>query len=138
MLLFYNKYLKTKWVVYRLPSALQFGASDLGFPFVGSGGEPTEVVGLDQKFEEQKPEDESGTVWWGHGDGPVDDGTAETEVNFCLPRGYDPGPDRVPKKIPIVMGAVKAVTPDPGQTCRLGPLSGANRNVWVAKLGAWL
>ena len=31
----------------------------------------------------------------------VDDGTAETEVNFRLPRGSDLGPDRVPKDIPI-------------------------------------
>ena len=58
------------------------------------------------------------------GDGPVDDGTAETEVNFRLPRGSYPGPDRVPMDMPIAMGAVgaEAVTPDPGQTRRLGPL----------------
>ena len=49
-------------VAYRLPSPLQFGARDLGFPFLGSGGEPTEVVGLDENFEEQRPEKESGTV----------------------------------------------------------------------------
>ena len=63
----------------------------------------------------------------GTGDGPVDDGTAETEVNFRLPRGSDPGPDRVPKHIPIVTGAVGAetVTPDPAQTRRLGPMGGA-------------
>ena len=44
------------------PSPLQFGARDLGFSFLGSGGEPTKVVGLDQKFEDQNFEDESGTV----------------------------------------------------------------------------
>ena len=41
---------------------VQFGARDLGFSFLGSGGEPTEVVRLDQRFEEQKLKDESGTV----------------------------------------------------------------------------
>ena len=49
---------------------------------------------------------------------PVDDETAETEMEFHLPRGSDPGPDRMPKKIPVI-------TPDPGQQHRLGPLSGA-------------
>ena len=60
-------------------------------------------------------------------DGPVDDGTAETEVNFRLPRVSDPGPDLVPKDIPIVTGAVgaEADTPDPGQPRRRGPLGGA-------------
>ena len=38
------------------PSPLQFGARDLGFSFLGSGGEPTKVE------EEQKPEDEPGAV----------------------------------------------------------------------------
>ena len=47
-------------VVYRPPSPLQFGACDLRFSFLGSGGESTELVGLDQKFEEEKLEDESG------------------------------------------------------------------------------
>ena len=44
--------------------------------------------------------------------------TTETEVNFRLPRGSDPGLDRVPKDIPIVTGAVgaEAVMPDLGQT----------------------
>ena len=55
-------------------------------------------------------------------DGPVDDRTADTEMNFRLPRGSDPGQDRVPKDIPIVTGAIgaEADTPDPGQTRRLG------------------
>ena len=76
MLLFYNKrYKRQKCVVYWLPLPLQFGARDLGFPLLGSDGEPTEVVRLDQKFEEEKPKDESGTVRWegsvvGTGDGP--------------------------------------------------------------------
>ena len=54
--------------------------------------------------------------------GPVDDETAETEVNFRLPRESDPGPDQRPKDMPIVMGAVGAEvdTHDPGQTRRLG------------------
>ena len=54
---------------------------------MGSGGESTEVVGFDQKFEQQKLEYESDgeDSVVGTGDGPVDDGTAETEVNFrCL------------------------------------------------------
>ena len=53
---------------------------------------------------------------------PVVDETAETEGEF---RGSDPGPDRMPKDIPVVMGAVgaEADTSDPGQTRRLGPLS---------------
>ena len=59
--------------------------------------------------------------------GPVDDETAETEVDFHLPRGSDTGPDQMPKDMPIVTGAVRAEadTRDPGQTCRLRPLSGA-------------
>ena len=58
---------------------------------------------------------------------PVDDGTAETEVNFRLPRGSDSGQDRVLKDVPIIMGAigVEADTLDLGQKRRLGPLSGA-------------
>ena len=100
------------------------------FPFLGSGGEPTEVVGLDQKLEQQKnrsqkmsreqSDGEDSVV--GTGDGPVDDGTVETEMNFRLPRGSDPGPDRVQRDIPIVTGAVgtEAVTPAPGQTRQLG------------------
>ena len=36
---------------------------------------------------------------------PVDD---ETEVEFCLPRGSDPGLDRIPKDIPVITGAVGA------------------------------
>ena len=32
----------------------------------------------------------------------TEDGTAETEVNFRLPRGSDPGPEGVQKDIPIV------------------------------------
>ena len=57
----------------------------------------------------------------------VDDETAETEVEFCQPRGSDPGPDRMPEDIPVVTGAVGAEVDmrDPGQTGRLGPLSGA-------------
>ena len=60
-------------------------------------------------------------------DGQVDDGTAETEVNFRLPRGSDPGPELIPKDIPIVPGAVgaEADTPDLGQQRRLGPPGGA-------------
>ena len=62
--------------------------------------------------------------------GPVDDGTAETEVNFRLPRGSDPGPEGVPKDIPFITGAfgAEADTPDPGEPRRLGPLAGRNRN----------
>ena len=41
---------------------LQFGSRDLGYSFLGSGGEPTKVVVVDQKFEEQKPGDEPGAV----------------------------------------------------------------------------
>ena len=59
---------------------------------------------------------------------PVDDETTETEVEFRRPRGSDPGPDWMPKYIPVITGAVgaEADTHDPGQTRRrLGPLSGA-------------
>ena len=38
-------------------------------------------------------------------DGQVDDGTAETEVNWS-----DPGPELVPKDIPIVPGATPRQT----------------------------
>ena len=56
---------------------------------------------------------------------PVDDETTQTEVEFRQPHGSEP--DRMPKYIPVVMGAVgaEADTRKPGQTCRLGPLSGA-------------
>ena len=49
--------------------------------------------------------------------GPVDDGTVETEVNFRLPRGSDPGLKGVKKDMPIVTGAVGDT---PGQPRRLG------------------
>ena len=54
-----------------------------------------------------------------------EDSIVETEVR--LPRGSDPGPDQMPKDMPVVMGAVgaEADTRDLGQTHRLGPLSGA-------------
>ena len=66
--------------------------------------------------------------------GARDLGTAETEVNFRLPRASDPGPDLVPKDIPIVPGAVgaEADTPDPGQPRRLGaPRRGQTETVHV-------
>ena len=49
-------------------------------------------------------------------DGPVDDEAAETDVNFHMLRGSDPGPDQMPKDIPVVTGAVgaEADTLDPG------------------------
>ena len=55
--------------------------------------------------------------------GPVDDETAETEVDFRLPRGYD----RMPEDRPIIKGAVGAQMDkrDPGQTSRFGSLGGA-------------
>ena len=37
-------------------------------------------------------------------DGPVEDETAETEVNFRMLRGSDPGPDQMQKDIPVVTG----------------------------------
>ena len=104
-------------------------ARDLGFSFLGSGGEPTEVVVVDQKFEKQKTEDEPGA-----GDGEdsmvgteVVQVDVETEVEFRQPRGSDPGLDRMPEDIPAITGAVgaEADTRGPGQTRRLGPLSGA-------------
>ena len=90
------------------------------------------MVGLDQKLETRRREmsreqsDGEDSVVETE-DGPVDDGTAETEVNLRLPRGSDPGPELVRKDIPIVPGAVgaEADPPDPGQTRRLGPLCGA-------------
>ena len=59
--------------------------------------------------------------------GPVDDETGETEVNFRMPRGSDPGPDQMPRDIPVVTGTVgtEADTLDPGQTRRLWPPNGA-------------
>ena len=59
--------------------------------------------------------------------GPVNEETAETEVDFRLPRGADMETNQLPKDIPIVPGAVgpEVFTPDPGQQRRLGPLSGA-------------
>ena len=38
---------------------------DLGFSFLGSGEEPTKVFVVDQKFEEQMPEDEPGALYGG-------------------------------------------------------------------------
>ena len=55
----------------------------------------------------------------GTGDGPFDDGTAETEVNGRLTCGSALGLELV---VPTVPGVI---TPDPGQQRRLGPLSGA-------------
>ena len=48
-------------------------------------------------------------------------------MEFRLPRGSDPGPDQMPKDIPVVKGAVgaEADTRDPGQTRQLRPLSRA-------------
>ena len=68
---------------------------------------------------------------------PVDDETAETEVEFRQPCGSEPGPDQMPKDIPVVTGAIGAETDmrDPGQTCRLGsPKRGQTKTapVWVA------
>ena len=59
--------------------------------------------------------------------GPVDYETMETEVDFRPPRGSDPGPDQMPKDMPIVTGAIGAEADkhDPGQTPRLEPLGGA-------------
>ena len=54
-------------------------------------------------------------------DGLVDDGTAETEVKFRLPRGSDPGPEGVPKDIPIVTGAVGAEATPTRAPKRNGP-----------------
>ena len=59
--------------------------------------------------------------------GPVDDGTAETEVNVRLVRGSDLGPEGAQKDIPIVTG-VFGDTPNPGRPRRLGPWAGPNRN----------
>ena len=58
---------------------------------------------------------------------PVDDKTAEIEVEFRPPRGSDPGPYQMPKDIPVITGAIGAEADmhDPGQTRRLGPLGGA-------------
>ena len=58
--------------------------------------------------------------------GPVDDETAETEVDFrpsC-------GTNRMPDDRPIITGAVgvEADKRDPRQTNRFGPLDGSNRN----------
>ena len=60
--------------------------------------------------------------------GQVDDVTAETEVNFRRPLGFDLGLELVPKDIPIIPGAVgaEADTPDSGQQRRIGPLAGPN------------
>ena len=59
-------------------------------------------------------------------DGQVD--TVETEVNFRLPRGSDPGLELVPKDMPMVPD-----TPDPGQQRRLGPLSGAKPELFSTR-----
>ena len=40
---------------------------------------------------------------------PVEDETEETEVEFCLPRGTGPGPDRIPKDVPIVMFKLSSI-----------------------------
>ena len=55
------------------------------------------MVDLDQRFEEQKQEDESEQSDGEDSvvetdEGPVGEETRETEVNFCMPRGT--GPDR--------------------------------------------
>ena len=79
-------------VVYRLPSPLQFGACDPGYYFLGSGGEPTEVVVVDlkvknksRKMSREQSDEEDGVVETEVG--RVDDETAETEVDCRPPRG---------------------------------------------------
>ena len=57
-----NKLLLNSSLCCRPPSPLQFGGRDLGYSFLGSGGEPTQVVVVGPKFEEQKSEDEAGAV----------------------------------------------------------------------------
>ena len=65
---------------------------------------------------------------------PVDDETAETEVEFRWPRGSEPGLDRMLKDKPVVTGAVGADTDmrGPGHTRRLGPGPVGVRTVNVA------
>ena len=95
---------------------------------LGSGGEPTEVVVVDlkvknksRKMSQEQSEEEDGVVETEVG--PVDDETAETEVEFRPPRGTS----RMPDDRSIITGTVGAEADkrDPGQTNRFGPLGGA-------------
>ena len=61
----------------------------------------------------------------GTGDGPVDDGTAGTEVDGRLACGSALGLEFVVPIVPGVAGVPLVDTSDPGQQRRLGPLSGA-------------
>ena len=106
----YNKRCeKNRNVVYRLPSPLQFGAHDLGYSFLGSGGEPTEVVVVDlkvrsksRKMSRERSEEEDGVV--GTEVGPMSNENVETEVDYRPLRGTNQMLD----DRPIIMGAVGA------------------------------
>ena len=50
-------------VLILVPPTVTIGARDLGFPFLGSGGEATKVVGLDQTIEDQKFRNNPGPAW---------------------------------------------------------------------------
>ena len=79
------------------------------------------VKNKSRKMSWEQSEEEGGVVETEVG--PVDDETAETEVDFRPPRGTSWMPD----DRPIITGAVGAEADncDPGQTNRFGPLGGA-------------
>ena len=100
----------------RATSPLQFGAHDLGchsWVAEGGGARGDKSGRGIPEVKEEKQEDEPGAVrrrYWHSGDrsGPGTEVEEETEVELRLPRGTDPGPDEIPKDVPIIMGAAGA------------------------------
>ena len=110
------------------PSPLQFGACDLGFSFLGSGGGADECGLFDQRSLKMSGDlsDEEDVIKMTKDD-RFENENVEPEVIVHLPRGSDPAPELVPSATPMEPGAVsvEADTPDPGLHHRVEPLSGA-------------
>ena len=110
------------------PSPLQFGASDLGFSFLGSGGGAYECGLLDQRSLKMNGDlSDEENVFEMTKDGRFDHEAVEPEVLIRLPHGSDPAPELLPRTKLMDPGTVSAEadTPDPRQHRRVGPLNGA-------------
>ena len=115
-------------VIVHPPSPLQFGARDLGFSFLGSGGGAGECGLFDQRSQQMSGDmSDEEEVFEITKDGRFDDETVEPEVIIRLPRDYDLAPELVPRATPMDPGAVSAEadTPDLRQHRRVGPMNGA-------------
>ena len=73
-------------------SLLQYGARDLGFSFLGSGGELTKAVIVDQKFKEQKPENDPANSGTTHAAAGCRDTAGDRPFAFEMPTPTYPRP----------------------------------------------